>query len=83
VDLADSVPAKFLIGMMLLKVLISAGGHGVLERRNDSVWVREMYHFGGGNPSFDRGAWCTWAEEIVDLRKKTRLKTEMCCHLMP
>jgi hypothetical protein len=75
-------PAKFLIGMVLSMVLISAGGHGVLAKRNDSVWVQEMYHFGGGNPSFDYGKWCIWAEENVDLRKKTRLETEMCCHLM-
>jgi SNF2 family DNA or RNA helicase len=37
VDLADSVPAKFLIGMMLLKVLISAGGTAVFEGGGGSV----------------------------------------------
>jgi len=44
--------------MVLLDVLISAGGHVVLERRNGSTWVQEMYHFGGGNPSFSWRKWC-------------------------
>ena len=82
-DLADSVPAKFLIGMMFLKVLIFAEGKHVLERRNGSVWVRDMYQFDKGNPSLVWRKWCILGEEIVDLRKMTLLKTEMYCHLMP
>jgi len=77
-DLADSVPAKFLIGMMLLSVLISAGGQRVLERGNGSTWVREAHHFGGENFSFEWGKWCIWVWGIVDLRKKTLFQTEMC-----
>jgi hypothetical protein len=64
------VPAKFLIGMMLLDVFISAGGHVVLELRNGSVWGREMYHFGGGQAALDRRKWCIWMEEIVYLSKR-------------
>jgi hypothetical protein len=30
-------------------VFYFAGGTGVLERGNGTVWVREMYHFGSGN----------------------------------
>jgi hypothetical protein len=81
--LADLVSAKFLIGMTLLIVLISAGGHGVLERGNGSTWVREMYRFDGGNHPFDWGKWCVQVGEIVDLRTMKLYKTEMCCHLMP
>ncbi len=66
------VPAKFLIGMMVLIVLIFAGGHGVLERGNGRAWVREMHHFSGGNPLLEWGKWCILVGEIVDLRKKTR-----------
>ena len=81
--MADWVPAKFLLGKMFPVVLISTGGHGVIERGNGSTWVWGTYHFGGGNPSFDWGKWCIWVREIVDLSKKTLLKTEMCCYLMP
>jgi hypothetical protein len=35
--MADSAPAKFLIGMMFLKIFISAAGHGVFEFGNSSV----------------------------------------------
>jgi hypothetical protein len=66
VNLADLVPAKFLIGMMLLDVLISAGDMVYLRGGNGRVWVWEMFHFGGGNFSFERGKWCIWAWEIVD-----------------
>jgi len=69
--------------MRFLIVLISAGGQVVLERRNGSVWVREMYHFEGENPLLGWGEWCIRVGEILDLRKKTLFKTEMCCHLMP
>jgi hypothetical protein len=41
--------------MVLLMVLNSAGGHDVLDWRNGSVRVGEMFHFGGGNPLFDGG----------------------------
>jgi len=47
-DLADLAPAKFLSGMVPLMVRNGAGGQGVLERGNGSVWVRERPHFGGG-----------------------------------
>jgi hypothetical protein len=60
------VPAKFLIGMVLLTVFIFAGGQGVLERGNDSTWAGDMYYFGWGNHPLDRGKWCTWAGEMMD-----------------
>jgi hypothetical protein len=41
--------------MVLLMVLTSAAGAVVFERSNDSVRVQEIYHFSGGNPSFDGG----------------------------
>jgi hypothetical protein len=69
--------------MVHLIVLIFAGGTGVLERRNGIALVEEMYHFDGGNPSFDRRKWCIWVEEIVYLRKKTLFETVMCCLSMP
>jgi hypothetical protein len=56
--------------MMLPMVLISAAGAVVFERSNDSIWVREIYHFGGGNPSFDRGKWCIYVRENVVFKKK-------------
>jgi hypothetical protein len=43
--------------MMLLIVLIFAGGRGVLEKRKGTAFVGEMAHFGRGNPSFDWGKW--------------------------
>ena len=58
-------PAKFLIGMVFLEVFIFAGGHVVLELRNDSTWGREMYRFGGdklhltgGKCVFGVRKWC-------------------------
>jgi len=63
-------PAKFLIGMVFLEVLISAGGHVVLKRRNGSTWGREMYSFGGGQSAFGRGKWCIWMGEMVYLSKR-------------
>jgi hypothetical protein len=43
--------------MMILIVLIFAGGRGVLEKRKGTAFVGEMAHFGRGNPSFDWGKW--------------------------
>ena len=64
-DLADSVSAKFFIGMVLLIVVIFAGGQGVLELGNGITWAWDMYHFGSGNHPLDRGKWCTWDGEMM------------------
>ena len=82
-DLADSVPAKFMIGMMLLIVLIFAGGTGVLEKGKGTAFAGEMVHFGRGNPSFDWGKWCILEGEIVYLRKKILFRSVMGCRLVP
>jgi hypothetical protein len=80
---ADLPSAKFLIGMMLLIVLIFAGGTGVLEVRKGTAFAGEMSHFGGGNISFDGRKWCIWVGEIVDLRKKILFRSVMGCRLVP
>jgi hypothetical protein len=68
VDLADLVPAKFLIGMMLLNVLISAGE--IVYLRGGTVEFGfgkcstlggEILHLTGGNRVFGQGK--LWIEE--------------------
>jgi hypothetical protein len=52
--------------MMILIVLIFAGGTGVLEVRKGTAFAGEMTHFWRGNPSFNRGKWCVLVGEIMD-----------------
>jgi hypothetical protein len=49
VDLPDSVPAIFLIGMMLPDVLISAAGTWGIRGKERPRLEGDMYYFGGGN----------------------------------
>jgi hypothetical protein len=63
--------------MMILSVLIFAGGTGVLEVRKGAVFAGEMAHFWRGNSSFVRGKWCVLVGEIMDLRKKILFRSDM------
>jgi hypothetical protein len=64
-DLADLAPAKFLSGMVLLIVLISAGDMVYLSAGIAAFWfgkgptlVEEILHLIGGNVAFGVGKLC-------------------------